>query len=351
MLIYFAAAGGLSAVLTCLVMMFAKRRGILDRPDQARKKHTHPVPLLGGAALFIGFWAIVGYLVYHPIFGIELLRTKLFAAFLGSSILFIVGIFDDVYTLSTRLRFLVIAFAALVTVLGGLGLEKITNPLGGVISLEQGKIVTVFGSFFILADGLVFLWLLSMMFTTKLLDGLDGLATGVVFIGSLIVFFMTTMTKFYQPNVALVSLIFAGTCLGFLFFNFSPAKIFLGESGSLFIGFMLGVLAVIAGSKVATAFLVLAIPILDVARVVYLRLKQGQSIFRGDRNHLHFTLVDGGLSERKVVLLFYVCALVFGLAALFLQSMGKVIALAVIFVGLLFVALHFRTRSASYERI
>ena len=114
---------------------------------------------------------------------------------------------------------------------------------------------------------------------------------------------------------------------------------------------MLGVLAVIAGSKVATAFLVLAIPILDVARVVYLRLKQGQSIFRGDRNHLHFTLVDGGLSERKVVLLFYVCALVFGLAALFLQSMGKVIALAVIFVGLLFVALHFRTRSASYERI
>lgn len=339
MVVYFLVAAVLAIVATWCVLRLATRVGAVDVPDTERKKHNRPVPLLGGVALFISFWAVVGYLVTHPVFGIELLIPQLRAVFFGSLILVVMGVLDDLYDLSARVRLGITALAALVTVLGGLGLTQVTNPLGGLISLELGAVTTFFGTVFVLADVLVFLWLMGMMYTTKLLDGLDGLATGVVAIGSLIIFGLTMTARFYQPNVGLVALIFAAVCLGFLLFNFSPAKIFLGEAGSLFIGFMLGVLAVISGGKVATAFLVVAIPVLDVARVLYLRLKHKQSIFKGDRTHLHFSLVDSGLSERQVVLLFYTCAAVFGVAALFLQSIGKVVVLIGVFAVMAYIAL------------
>ena len=131
--------------------------------------------------------------------------------------------------------------------------------------------------------------------------------------------------------MALLALVFAGVCLGFLFWNFSPAKIFLGEGGGLFLGYILGVLAVISGGKIATALLVMAIPILDLLRVVIVRLKRGQPIFQGDREHLHFWLRDHGFSEKKIVLGLYLTAIVFGSLTLFLQSIGKMLALLFLF--------------------
>ena len=144
-----------------------------------------------------------------------------------------------------------------------------------------------------------------------------------------------------------MALVLAGTCLGFLLFNFHPAKIFLGESGSLFVGFMLGVLAVVGGGKLATALLVMAVPILDLARVMYVRHKRGQAIMQGDREHLHFKLLDRGWSERNVVILYYVVAAAFGTTTLFLQSYQKLLALG--FLAIAMIAVGWRIANSPLE--
>ncbi|MSU75758.1 MAG: undecaprenyl/decaprenyl-phosphate alpha-N-acetylglucosaminyl 1-phosphate transferase [Candidatus Magasanikbacteria bacterium] len=326
MWLFFLISLAISLVVTALVRYIALRLKIVDTPDGSRKRHTVSVPLLGGVALFVSFWLVMLYLLgWHPIYGLDRISNSLVAAFIGSLILVLIGIFDEMKPFSATLR-LALTLLVIFIVAGWIGgyLSKITNPFGGVfeLGLSVGTILT-------------FVWLAGMTYTTKILDGLDGLATGVVIIGSLMIYFLTSTAKFYQPNVGLVALIFAGTCLGFLVFNFHPAKIFLGESGSLFVGFMLGILAVIGGGKLATALLVMAVPILDLARVMYVRLKRGQPIMTGDREHLHFKLLDRGWSERGTVLLYYCIATAFGATTLFLQSYQKLIALGLLVVAMI----------------
>lgn len=327
-MLYFLLAFCLSILGTLSIRYVARRAAILDQPDQGRKRHAKSVPLLGGGAIFIAFWAVVGYLViFHPIVGIDILKEKLWWVFLGGLIIILLGVADDIWNLPAGLRLVITALGAVVTVGGGLGLSKITNPFGGTIFFP-----------WLLGDALVFIWLMGMMYTTKISDGMDGLATGIVAIGSLMIFFLSRSSVFFQPNVSLLALIFAGCCLGFLIFNFYPASIFLGEGGSLFIGFMLGVLAVISGGKLAIALLVMAIPIFDLGRVMYVRLAHGRSIFQGDREHLHFKLVDRGFSERQIVLGLYVLSAAFGASALFLKSGEKIAALLVLFFVMLVIA-------------
>ena len=327
-MIYFFIGFVLTLAMVWLMRACALHFKIVDKPDSGRKRHTGSIPLLGGIPLFIIFWSIVLYLLrWHQINGIELLGNKLLAAFVGSAVILLVGIADDLRPFSACWRLILTSAAIFITVLLGGGLEKITHPFGGFVRLSS------------LAGGaLVFCWLLGMTYTTKILDGLDGLATGVVTIGTGMIYFLTALPKFYQPNVSLVALIFAGCCLGFLIFNFPPAKIFLGESGSLFIGFMLGVLAILGGGKLATALLVMAVPILDVARVLYVRWRKHLPLFQGDREHLHFQLLDFGLSERQVVVAYYLVAAVFGVTTFFLQSFQKLLALGFLVVAMLAVA-------------
>lgn len=318
---YFAVlAFSLSLLVTFLVKILATRLGVVDKPDHDRKLHGRVVALLGGVAIFISFWLVVAWLVFfHPIFGIEILKGKLFAAFLSGLVIMVIGVADEVRPLSAKFRLIVTSIAVIIAIILGINLEKITNPFGGVMRLSG-----LFG------DVLVFIWLLGMMYTTKISDGLDGLSTGVVAIGSIVIFLLSTSAKFYQPNVALLAIIFAAVCLGFLIFNFHPASIYLGESGSLFVGFMLGVLAIISGGKVATALLVMGVPALDIARVVYMRIRGHQKIFQGDRRHLHYQLMSYGLKEWQVVIIYYAIAALLGALALFLQSSEKLIVFFVI---------------------
>lgn len=322
---YFFLAFIASLVVTWLVRLIALKLKIVDLPDGDRKRHAQAVPLLGGVAIFITFWALVLYILFvHPLFGVRILMDKLVATCIASIIILCIGVADDIRPYSAKLRLILTAIAVVVAVGLGVGLNKLTNPFGGYVELALT-----------LGNVIAFFWLMGIMYTTKVLDGLDGLATGVVAIGAIMIYFLTTTTQFYQPNVALVSLIFAGVILGFLFWNFFPAKIFLGESGSLLIGFILGVLAIISGGKLATALLVIAVPAMDVARVIYLRIKQGSSAFKGDRLHLHFQLIERGLSERQVVLLFYLMAAVFGAATLVLASWQKILVLGLLGFGML----------------
>lgn len=319
---YFLVAFLLSVALTFLVRKVALRFSIIDHPDGGRHLHEKPVALLGGASIFLSFWIIILFLVFfHPIRGIERIENFLLMALFSSVIIFGIGIMDDIRPMSAKVRLLFVAIAIMVSAFFVPWLSKITNPFGGYVELGN-----------MLGGILVFCWLMGTTYTVKILDGLDGLATGVVAIGAFVIFLLTSITKFYQPNVSLVALVFLGTCLGFLVFNFYPAKIFLGESGSMFLGFMLGVLAIIGGGKLATALLVMAIPIFDLIRVIYIRVRRGQPVFTGDREHLHFRLVDAGFSQRQAVGLLYFLAILFGLSTLFLQSLQKFYALLLLII-------------------
>ncbi|HYE59703.1 MAG TPA: MraY family glycosyltransferase [Candidatus Kapabacteria bacterium] len=321
---YFLLTFLLSAACSLAVFFIMRALHIVDVPAREKRKiHRKSIPLGGGLAIFTSFFLMVLLVVSKETsFGDTVTDMQLWGLFVGGLILMVGGLLDDIYTLPPIRQLVFPLLAALSVILSGIRLTEITNPLGGSIHLD----------WLVLADMIVFFWLFGMMFTTKLLDGLDGLVTGMVTIGSCMIFFLSIQKEWYQPDVALLSIVFAGACAGFLLWNFHPAKIFLGQGGSLFTGFMLGALAIISGGKIATTLLVMGVPILDMIRVIVERIRRKRSIFLGDREHLHFQLIASGLTHRQTVLLFYTISFLFGITTLFLQSRQKLIALLFLFV-------------------
>ena len=319
----------LSATLTFLVMKLANKLKIVDKPDEERKIHAREIPLLGGLAVFAAFFIIL-YFIHDKLLTGNLLPRHWLGFFIGGAWLMLGGFLDDKYNLKPNQQIVWPILAIASVIIGGVEIEKITNPFGGFIYLGA------------VSSALIALWLLGMMYTTKLLDGLDGLVGGMTAIGAMIIFLFTMSEKYYQPDIALAALILAAACLGFLLFNWYPAKIFLGEGGSLFLGFSLGVLAVISGGKIAIALLVMGLPILDVVWTILRRLAAGKNPFKfADRKHLHFRLLNMGLSVKKSVLFFYAVSIIFGLAGLFLQSRGKILALALLLAIMILIVMFF----------
>ncbi|NCC71676.1 undecaprenyl/decaprenyl-phosphate alpha-N-acetylglucosaminyl 1-phosphate transferase, partial [bacterium] len=186
------------------------------------------------------------------------------------------------------------------------------------------------------ADIFTFFWVLGMSYTTKLLDGIDGLVSGITGIGFLILGFLSLNSIVHQPDTAFVCFILAGCFLGFLIFNFPPAKIFLGESGSIISGFLLGTIAIVAGGKVATTLLIFAIPVFDTFYVIISRIYNKKSPFSGDRRHLHYRLENLGFSNKQILLFMYLFTLIIGLSSLVFDGKLKLITfLALFFIGIL----------------
>lgn len=329
----------ISFVLAPVVKILAKKQRVLDFPDQERKKHKRPTPLLGGVVIFCAFFLVVGYFSYTGDLFKDFIKPQyIFGMFIGGLVLMTGGILDDKYNLKPQYQIIFPVFAALAIILSGINISHIRNPFGGTI---------YFGAF---AAPLTFLWLLGMMYTTKFLDGLDGLVSGITAIGSFVIFLVCLLPFVHQFDTALIAIIFTGVLLGFLPWNFYPARIFLGEGGSVFAGFVLGTLAVISGSKIATTLLVVGIPILDVAWVILRRIFwEKKSPTQGDRKHLHFRLLDIGLSERQAVGILCLFAILFGGISLLLQTREKAVALGflavlMIVVGFVVIKLYKRKR-------
>ncbi len=333
-LLFFAGAWLVSFSATKLIRTLANRFGIHDFPDRPRKIHLGPRPKLGGLAIYLSF--LVGVLGLAFLGGTEeIAGFRIVGLVIGGAILIIGGILDDKFDLPPRGQIWFPVMAAAAAVLSGTHISYVTNPLGGSIVLDQYKIFgyPVWGSL------LVFAWILGMTYTTKFLDGMDGLVSGISGIAALVIFGLSLRPEVNQTTTAFLALIFAAAVLGFLPHNFYPARIFLGEGGSTFTGFMIGTLAVISGGKIATALLVLGIPILDAVWVVVRRLWFRSSPFVGDKKHLHFRLLDIGLSQRQAVLFLYFLAALFGGIAVFLQSLGKLVALLILTGVMLLVAM------------
>lgn len=343
MWLWFIIALVLSFGATLLVRRMSVHFGVLDHPSAApeRKLHTRPTPLLGGIAVY-GTFLVVLLLVLifqpHLLFGGYLLPKHLAGIVLAGLLLMIGGWRDDRRSRTPREQLVWPVLAVLVVVGSGIGVSFITNPLGHAFRLDAWS-TTVF---FIadkpyrivwLADAFAFVWLMGSMYATKLLDGLDGLVSGVTVLGMFILAALSLMAKVGQPETALLALIVAGAFLGFLLLNFHPAKIFLGEGGSLLAGFFLGTFAILSGGKIATALLILGIPMIDIMVVIVLRLLQARSPFvGGDKRHIHHRLLSLGLSHRQTVILLYVCTAVFGSATLMTTGKAKLVVLGLIFV-------------------
>lgn len=318
--------------LTPFIARIARERGVVDAPGDQRKIHTRAMPLLGGWALYLAAACVlIPLLIFSTrLTGGEVTFTHYLGFLLGGLVLVIVGSLDDRFTLPPHVTILAPVAAALIAVLSGTEVEKLTNPFGGVLYLSQA-----------VSNVLVFVWLLTVMYTTKMLDGLDGLSTSISSIGAFMVLLLTLTTAYFQPDVSVFSAVILGSFLGFLVWNSHPASIFLGEGGSTFVGYSVGMLAVISGGKLATALLVLGIPLLDVAWVVLRRLRIGglKQVVKGDRKHLHHRLLDLGWTQRRIVFAYSAFAVLFGGSALFLQSREKLIALFLLGVFMLATAM------------
>lgn len=319
----------LAAATTPLVRRFAIKVKAIDHPRAPRNLHDKPVPKLGGLAVYLSFAIVV--LLYVIFRGIDpnIVPFKfVWSVLIGGAVLVIGGFLDDKYDLPPKYLWLFPALASLIVIWSGIGvgITLLSNPFGNPISLNF-KVLGIAAPAIV-----IFLWLNGMMYTTKFLDGLDGLVAGIGLIAGLTMFALSLTDKVNQPITATFAIIMVGALAGYILYASHPASIFFGEGGSTLVGFVLGVLAVILGAKIATALLVMGIPILDVAWVIAQRIYHRRSPFIGDRLHLHFKLLDLGFTQRQTVLILYAVSAGFGFSAVFLQSMGKLVALIVLFI-------------------
>ncbi len=310
-----------------LVRAYCLDRGFVDNPGE-RKIHKEPIPRLGGVAIWLGtiltFWIIVALMGRYPS------GNCLSGILIGGSLMFLLGLVDDIYNLPAKFKFFVQIGAALIAVLLGVKIEEIWNPFGSPISLGVFSIP------------ITTLWIVALSNAMNFIDGVDGLA-GAVSTISAVSFAVIVLATQPNPISAMVAVVLAGAMMGFLAFNFKPAKIFMGDSGALFAGFMLASLAVIGVMKTTafTIFLpvfIFAVPILDINYSVFRRLLKGKSPFNPDAEHIHHKLISFGLSQNNTVFILIMLAVATGAVASFFVG-SQIDYFVTIFALLIFMAI------------
>lgn len=314
-------------ILTFIQMPFtikiAKKKGFLDVPKDERRVHKKPIPVGGGIAMVISVSILMVY--FLPI------NKNLIMALIASLIIAISGLYDDKEGLSPKLKFLFQILAAVILIIGGMKIEFFTNPFDSHDALLILNILSIPVTIF---------WVCGITNTINLIDGLDGLASGVSMICAISMFFITY--KMGRYDVSLVCALVAGACLGFLPFNFNPAKIFMGDTGALYLGFMLSYISISGFLKQAAILmifvpvLILGVPVFDTAFAMVRRKLSGKSMVEADKGHLHHRLLKMGLNQRQTVVILYSISAIFGVLANLISRFHSSIAL-VISIGVLLI--------------
>ena len=295
-----------SYALTPSVKKLAIKIGAVDRPN-ARKVHTHVIPRLGGLAIYIGFMAAVLFCV--P------LQHELVGMLLGCTAIVAVGIWDDICNIPAKVKLVGQILAACIPIAFGIQIEWLTNPFGDIIVLPE-----------LIAIPVTIFWIIGFTNTVNLIDGLDGLAAGVAFIASISMFLLAYNLNQFLPALVIVSM--AGAALGFLQYNFNPAKIFMGDTGSMLLGYTLSVAAVLGLVKAAATvalvvpIIALGLPILDTTFAIIRRKMSGVPIFQPDKGHLHHRLLALGMTQKQAVLIMYFVSMILGIVALFVANVS-----------------------------
>lgn len=315
----FVVAAVLSYFFTPPVKNFAHKVGAIDVPKDARRMHKKPIPRLGGLAIYGGFLCSI------LIFG-QLDETML-CVLLGAAIIVALGIFDDVLALGAKLKFVVQIVAAAIPVCIGdlqIGLFTNLNPLSDTPFVHLG----------ILAVPATIIWIVGITNAVNLIDGLDGLAVGVSSIAAITMLAVALLTG--NMPIAITMAALAGACIGFMPYNLNPAKIFMGDTGSTFLGYMLATVSIMGLFKFyavisfAVPFLILGLPIFDTANAIIRRVAAGRSPMSPDRGHVHHKLIDMGFNQKQAVAILYAISATLGLTAVVLTSSGEVKAIVLL---------------------
>ncbi|MDO4749900.1 MAG: MraY family glycosyltransferase [Eubacteriales bacterium] len=308
---------------TPIVKTFAEKVGAMDVPGEARRMHDHPIPRMGGLAIFLGF--ILSVVLLVP------LTRELRGILLGAVIIVTVGIIDDLVSLSAMKKLIAQLIAAVIPVLHGVVIRVVMNP--NLFSGDQPLFLGVLGI------PITILWIVGITNSVNLIDGLDGLAVGVSTVSSITILVVSLIVS--EPTVALVLAALTGACIGFMPYNINPAKIFMGDTGALLLGYILATMSVLGMFKFyalvtfAVPVLALAVPLSDTIFAFLRRLLRGQNPMTPDRGHFHHRLIDMGLSQKQAVAILYAVSALLGLAAVVLATSGAVRILLLVFTFLL----------------
>ena len=302
-----------SFLMTPVVKSFAYKVGAIDVPKDARRMHHKPIPRLGGLAIFAGF--MVSILLFVDI----RLNPQMQSILLGAVIIVVLGVVDDIMALPAKLKFVVQIAAALIPALNGVSIQALSNP-----NIFSGNAYWVLDW---LSIPITVLWIVGITNAVNLIDGLDGLANGVSAISAATVLVIALICS--ETQVAIVMAALVGACVGFLPYNLNPAKMFMGDTGATFLGFILATMSIqglfkfYAVISFAVPFLILGLPIFDTAFAMIRRVAHGQSPMHADRGHIHHRLIDMGLNQKQAVATLYVISGILGLSAVVLTTGGE----------------------------
>ena len=312
MIASFAIAMLVTLAATPIVKRIALRFGVVSEENDARRMHHHTIPRMGGLAIFLGF--VAALLVFYS----NQMTPELWGVLLGAVVLIVLGVVDDKYALNPWIKLVIQFFAALIPTLFGVQFDRIMNIFGGP---------NVYIDFGWLAYPITVIWIMGLINAVNWIDGLDGLAAGISCISALSMFLVSLIIG--DPLVAGVLIVLAGACMGFLPYNMNPAKIFMGDTGSMFLGYMLAVMSILGMFKFyaivsfAVPFLVVGLPLFDSVFTIVRRLFNGKSPFYADRGHIHHRLIDLGLNTKQAVMILYLVSGALGITAVVLTSSGE----------------------------
>lgn len=338
----------LATILGILLMLrFFPKLRLLDRPHEYGLRRT-PIPYSGGIIFFVVFLAVTFLFIdiTKPIAGV------IFAAFLITVVSFI----DDRIKLSPWFRLAAQIFAGIIVVMAGIKIQLFNNPFGAPLMLDSVEFQILGQKIWLFSALAIIAWLVLMMNVMNWLDGIPGLASGISTIAQISIFLLS-IQQFHvvdQTAIVTISSVLAASTLAFLIFDFPPPKILMGDTGSMFLGFMLGVLSILAGGKLATALLIMSFPVLDAFWVIFRRLLRGESPLRGDFSHFHHRLLHVGLSEKGALFFNYtLCAIFAGIALLLQSTFEKFIAFLSVFIimGFIGIILFFRRKSLDKTKV
>lgn len=304
-----------SYLMCPLVKSFAYKIGAIDVPKDNRRMHKKPTPRLGGLAIFLGF--IVSILLFVNI------DHQMQGILLGAVTIVVLGVVDDMSPLRAGFKFLVQIVAALIAVFHGVVIHTLSNP--NVFSAEQ------YWDLGWLAIPVTVLWIVGITNSVNLIDGLDGLANGVSTISALTLLVIALLVS--ESQVALVMAALVGACIGFMPYNRNPAKMFMGDTGSTFLGYILATISIqglfkyYAIVSFVVPFLVLGLPMFDTLFAIIRRLAHGQNPMAPDRGHIHHRLIDMGLNQKQAVAALYVVSSILGLSAVVLTASDAIKAM------------------------
>ena len=312
---------------TPLVRRLAYKIGAVDVPKEKRRVHKRPTPRIGGLAIIFGF--IVAVLCFN-----ESWSKELIAILIGAGILGVLGVIDDCKELDAKIKFVVQIAAALVVVLyGDIRISVISNP--NIFSESPFAVLPPW-----LSITATTIWIVFMVNAVNFIDGLDGLAAGVSAIMSMSLVFIAI--TYHEYSIALLGLALMGSCFGFLPFNFNPAKIFMGDTGSMFLGYMLAVLSVqgmfksYAVISFAVPIVILGLPLFDALFAMLRRVLTGKNPMSADRGHLHHRLYDMGFSQKQTVFILYAISGVLGITSILLAEQRFLRAMLLLICVLIF---------------